>query len=58
VPHSVPTLNATSSTTGALRVTGGAGITGNLHTGGQVVVGSTSNSTSITSGALLVAGGL
>ena len=51
-------IEATSSTTGALRVTGGTGITGNLHTGGQVVVGSTSTSTSITSGALLVAGGL
>jgi len=51
-------IEATSSTTGALRVTGGTGITGNLYTGGQVVVGSTSNSTSITSGALLVAGGL
>jgi hypothetical protein len=51
-------IETTSSTTGALRVTGGAGITGNLHTGGQVVVGSTSNSTSITSGALLVAGGV
>jgi len=51
-------INASSSTTGALRVTGGAGITGNLYAGGQVVVGSTSNSTSITSGALLVAGGV
>jgi hypothetical protein len=51
-------IETTSSTTGALRVTGGAGITGNLHTNGQVVVGSTSTSTSITTGALLVAGGV
>ena len=51
-------IETTSSTTGALRVTGGAGITGNLHTDGQVVVGSTSTSTSITTGALLVAGGV
>jgi hypothetical protein len=57
------TTNSTSTTTGALRVTGGAGISGNLFTGGSGnfggIVSATSGtaSTSATTGALVVTGG-
>jgi hypothetical protein len=51
------TVNSTSKTTGALTVAGGAGIEGNVFTGGNVFIGSTVNSTSKTTGALTVAGG-
>jgi hypothetical protein len=51
------TTASTSTTTGALQVTGGAGIGGNVYTGGIVDILSTESSTSTTTGALQVAGG-
>jgi len=52
------TTNATSTTTGAFQVVGGAGIGGNLYVGGNSSVASTVSSTSTTTGALVVAGGV
>jgi hypothetical protein len=49
---------SSSSTTGALVVTGGIGASGNIYTAGNMVVSSTTASTSTTSGALQVAGGM
>ena len=52
---------STSSTTGALTLTGGGlGVAGNVHIGtaGQIVVSNAAPSTSSTTGALTVAGGL
>ena len=57
------TLNSTSTTTGALVVTGGAGIGGNLFVGGGTsiagvsTVTNTTNASSTTTGALQVVGG-
>ena len=48
---------STSITTGALQVAGGAGIVGNVYTGGNVVIQAIEPSTNITTGALQVAGG-
>lgn len=49
---------STSSTTGALVVTGGVGVGGSLNTGDSIKVGSLTNSTSSTTGALVVNGGV
>jgi len=49
---------ATSTTTGALRVTGGAGITGDTYIGGQLNLLSGLNATSQVDGALVIDGGL
>ena len=58
VPVTISTwTNATSTTTGALIVTGGVGIGGTLYTTNQVVSGTT-NSTTTNTGALQVVGGL
>jgi hypothetical protein len=51
------TVNSTSKNTGALIVDGGAGIEGNVFTGGNLFIGSTTNSTSKNTGALIVDGG-
>ena len=51
------TAESTSKTTGALTVVGGAGIGGNIWTGGNVVVGSAIQSATPTTGALIVVGG-
>jgi hypothetical protein len=39
----VTPVNSTSNTTGSLVVTGGAGITGNVHVGNVIITGATSN---------------
>ena len=58
------TSASTSPTTGALRVTGGLGVNGNLNVGGNstytgsVLVSNTTDSTSTTTGALRVSGGV
>jgi len=58
VPVTISTwTNATSTTTGALIVTGGVGIGGTLYTTNQVVSGTT-NSTTTNTGALQVVGGV
>lgn len=49
---------ATSTTSGALRITGGLGVTGATYVGGVLNATSTAPSTGTTSGALVVAGGL
>jgi hypothetical protein len=49
---------STSTTTGALVVKGGAGITGRLFVGGNTVIANTTTSTSTTTGALVVTGGV
>lgn len=49
--------DSTSTSTGALTVTGGAGIVKNLYVGGLVRFTSTTASTSTTTGALTVSGG-
>jgi hypothetical protein len=48
---------ATSNSTGSLRVTGGAGITGNLYTS-QIYVTDSTDSSSNSTGSLVVTGGL
>lgn len=50
--------NATSTSTGALRVAGGIGVTGTSYIGGQLNLVSGINATNETSGALVVSGGL
>jgi len=52
------TIISTSVTTGALKIAGGIGITGSIHTGGNVVVNSTAVSTSPTTGAVQIVGGI
>ena len=49
---------STSTTTGALRVTGGVGITGETYIGGQLNLVSGLNATSQVDGALVISGGL
>jgi len=49
---------SSSSTTGALVVTGGIGASGNIYTAGNVVVTASTASTSTTTGALQVTGGV
>lgn len=49
---------ATSTTTGALRVTGGVGVTGATYIGGQLNLQSGLNATSQVDGALVIDGGL
>jgi hypothetical protein len=49
--------NATSTATGALQITGGAGIGGNLYVGNTATITSNVNATSTTTGALQVVGG-
>lgn len=51
------TQSSTSIGSGALTVTGGAGVAGNLNVGGNVRVSSLTNSLNVTSGAVIVAGG-
>ncbi|MHA8079774.1 hypothetical protein VR610_01325 [Aquirufa regiilacus] len=51
------TTTSTSTTTGALKVAGGAGIAGTMFVGGDVDVTSTTAATSTTTGALVVTGG-
>ena len=48
---------ATSTTTGAARIAGGAGITGALYVGGATRLVNTTQSTNATTGALVVSGG-
>ena len=48
---------STSTTSGALQVSGGVGIQGNLYVGGITNIPNTTASTNTTSGALVVAGG-
>lgn len=50
--------SATSTTTGALQVLGGIGLTGNLYAGGVVRITDTTESASSGTGALVVSGGL
>jgi hypothetical protein len=50
--------NATSTSTGALRVAGGIGVTGTSYIGGQLNLASGIPSTNETTGALVVSGGL
>jgi len=50
--------NSNSPTTGALIVAGGVGIGGNVYTGGNLRIQSTTPSSSPTTGALIVAGGV
>jgi len=52
------TTVSTSTTSGALVVSGGIGITGNLYAGGIVRLTDTTASTSSTTGALVVSGGV
>lgn len=52
------TTTSTSSTTGALKVAGGAGIAGTMFVGGDVDITSTSAATSTTTGSLVVSGGV
>lgn len=52
------TTDATSTTSGALQVTGGAGVSGNLYAGGEVRLTDVSESSSTSTGALVVSGGL
>jgi hypothetical protein len=49
---------ASSTASGALQVTGGAGIGGNLYVGGTLFITSTTPSTNTTTGALVVTGGV
>jgi hypothetical protein len=49
--------DSVSTTTGALTVVGGTGISGNLFVGGNIVAGSGNVSTSTNTGALVVIGG-
>lgn len=49
---------STSTTSGALQVTGGAGITGAVYIGGQLNLVSGTNATNQTDGALAITGGL
>lgn len=50
--------NTTSTTTGAVVVTGGIGVSGNVYTGGKVRVTDTTESDGISSGSLTTAGGV
>lgn len=52
------TTESTNTTTGALKVAGGAGIVKNLNVGGAGTIASTTDSTSTTTGALIVTGGV
>jgi len=49
---------ATSTSTGAVRIAGGVGVTGALYTGGVVRITDATDSVSSSSGALVVTGGL
>jgi hypothetical protein len=51
-------LASTSSTTGALRIIGGIGITGALNSAGNVSISSSTASTTSSTGALVVTGGV
>ena len=51
-------LASTSSTTGALRVIGGVGVTGAVNIAGNTSVSSSTASTNTTTGALVVTGGI
>ncbi len=51
-------LASTSTTTGALRVIGGVGVTGAVNIGGNTSVTSSTASTSTSTGALIVTGGV
>lgn len=54
----VDTTQSTSNTTGALIVSGGAGIEKNLYIGGIANIANTTTSSSSTTGALIVGGGV
>lgn len=51
-------LASTSTSTGALRVIGGIGITGNAYVGGVINANAGTNSTSTTTGAVIINGGI
>ena len=51
-------LNSSSTSTGALVVSGGLGITGNANIGGTVRITNTTASTSSSTGALVISGGV
>jgi hypothetical protein len=51
-------LASTSTTTGALRVVGGVGITGAVNIGGNTSISSSTSSTGFSTGALVVTGGV
>jgi hypothetical protein len=50
--------NSTSTTTGALQVAGGVGLTGNLYAGGLARLTDSTESSATSSGALVVSGGV
>jgi hypothetical protein len=49
---------STNTATGALRIIGGIGVGGSIHTGGNVIINSTIASSDTSSGALVVSGGV
>lgn len=51
-------INSTSTTTGALQVTGGMGVTANLYAGGITRFTNATESTSASTGAMVVSGGV
>ncbi len=51
-------LASTSTSTGALRIVGGVGVSGNAYVGGVFNANAGTNSTSTTSGAIIINGGL
>jgi hypothetical protein len=51
-------VQSASSSSGALVVSGGVGISGNTHIGGELKITNTTDSTSKTTGALVVTGGI
>ena len=52
------TTASTSDSTGALQVSGGAGISGDVNVGGTIYAKGTTNTTSASTGALVVSGGV
>lgn len=52
------TVNSTTASSGALVVSGGAGISRNLQIGGQTRIYNTTSSTNVNTGALIVQGGI
>jgi len=50
--------DATSTTTGALQVAGGVGLTGNLYAGGTVRLTDETESSSVATGAVVISGGV
>lgn len=52
------TTGSSSSSTGALTVSGGIGIAGTINAGGQIITSNTTNSTSTSSGSIVTLGGI